>query len=214
MGPPHQRDPAGAGQLDDPVGADRLDEGLDLLLLPGDLDHEQFGADVHDPAAEDLDQRLDLRTYGGGGLDLDQHQVPLDVVFAGDVLDLDDRYDLLELLPHLFEMPVVSHRHDRDSREDRILRLADREAVDIEAARGEHPRDLGQHARLVLHQGREHVADAPALLEKSLPVCSVGVSPGLAGVAIEASSMRERPRRAAPGHGRRSRARISQEFTS
>ena len=132
-------------------------------LLAGDLDHQLIGADVDDPAPEDLDQRLDLGPVGGGDVDLDQHQVALDVVFARDVENLDDRDDLLELLADLLEVPVVAHHHDGDPREVRVLGLADREAVDVEPARGEHARDLGQDARLVLHQGRQQMALAAGL---------------------------------------------------
>ena len=39
----------------------------------------------------------------------------------------------------------------------RVLGLADGEAVDVEAARGEHAGDVGQHAGHVLHQGRKDV---------------------------------------------------------
>ena len=95
----------------------------------------------------------------GGGVDLDQHQVALDEVLAGDVEDLDDRDDLLELLADLLQDPVVAHDHEGDPREVRVLGLADGQAVDVEPARGEHARDVGQHARLVLHQGREDMAD-------------------------------------------------------
>ena len=38
-----------------------------------------------------------------------------------------------------------------------VLGFADGEAVDVEAARGEHAGDVGQHAGLVLHQGRQDV---------------------------------------------------------
>ena len=53
-------DPAGPGELADAVGADRLDERLELRLLARDLDHHLVGPDVDDPAAEDLDQGLQL----------------------------------------------------------------------------------------------------------------------------------------------------------
>ena len=49
------------------------------------------------------DQRWISARSAAGGLDLDQHQVALDVVFARDVVHLDDRDDLLELLADLLE---------------------------------------------------------------------------------------------------------------
>ena len=56
----YQGDPAGAGQLEDFVGTDLLDESLDFTLLPRNLDHELVGAYVDDPAAEDLNESVDL----------------------------------------------------------------------------------------------------------------------------------------------------------
>ena len=49
-----------SAQLADPVRPHLLDERLDLLLLARDLDHQQLGTHVHDPAPEDLHQGLDL----------------------------------------------------------------------------------------------------------------------------------------------------------
>src|SRR5262249_35827091 len=49
------------------------------------------------------------------------------------------------------------HDDDRDPRQIRILGLADRQAVDVEAPRREHPRDVRQHAGPVLHQRREEM---------------------------------------------------------
>ena len=122
-----------------------------------------IGADVHDPAAEDLHQGLDLGSEARRRVDLDQHQVALDVILARDVVDLHDRDDLLELLAHLIQVPVVAHDDDRDPREIRVLGLPDRQAIDIESPRGEHPRDVRQHAGLVLHQRRQQVTPTPRI---------------------------------------------------
>ena len=70
------------------------------------------------------------------------------------VVDLAHGDDLLELLAHLLDDPVVAHDDDRDPRQVRVLGLADGEAVDVEPARGKHPRDVRQDPRLVLDQGR------------------------------------------------------------
>ena len=165
----HQGDPAGPSELLDSVGADLLDKRLDLLFLPGDLDHQLIRADVENPAAKDLHQGVDLGSKRRRRVDLDQHQVALDVILARDVVDLHDRHDLLELLSHLVEMPVVSHHDHRDPREQRVLGLADRQALDIEPARRKHPRDVRQHARLVLHQRRKQMTLA-ARIGRSRPI--------------------------------------------
>ena len=64
--------------------------------------------------------------------------------FTGTVLT----YGLLQMLwaRDLFAGEVV------------LLGLADGQAVDVEPAAGEHPRDVREHAGLVLDEGRQHVA--------------------------------------------------------
>ena len=63
---PHQRDPPRASELMDAVMADLLDKGLDLLFLPGDLNHQLIGADVEDATPENLYQGIDLGSKCGG----------------------------------------------------------------------------------------------------------------------------------------------------
>ena len=79
--------------------------------------------------------------------DLDQHQVALDVVLRADVVDLDDGDDLFELLADLLQHAVVADDDERHPREVRVFGLADRQAIDVVAARGEHARDVREHAR-------------------------------------------------------------------
>ena len=50
-------DPAGSRELANPVGANRLDERFDLPFLARNFNHHLFGADVDDPAPEDLHER-------------------------------------------------------------------------------------------------------------------------------------------------------------
>ena len=66
--------------------------------------------------------------------------------------------DLLQLFANLLQDTVVAHHDERHPRELRILSLADRQAVDVVAARSEHTRHVGQHSGDVLHEGRENMA--------------------------------------------------------
>src|SRR5258708_31143066 len=50
---PDQRNPPGPSQLANAVGANGLDEGFQLGLFAGDLDHHLLGTDVDAPAADD-----------------------------------------------------------------------------------------------------------------------------------------------------------------
>ena len=107
------------------------------------------GTDVDDAAAEDVDQLANLAPLPFFGLHFDQHQVTLDEFLFGKVDDASDRDDLLELLADLIEHAASAADDERDSRELWILGFTDGEALNVERARGEHPRDMSQHARLV-----------------------------------------------------------------
>ncbi len=97
--------------------------------------------------------------------DLDEHQVALDEVLAADVVHLDDGDDLVELLADLIEHVVVAVDDEGHARQVGVLGLADGEAVDVEAARGEHAGDVRENAGLVLHQGGKHVPHRRSLSE-------------------------------------------------
>ena len=100
--------------------------------------------------------RISLRRPGGA-VDLDQHQVALDVILRADVVDADHGHDLLQLLADLLQHAVVADDHEGHPRQLRVLGLADGQAVDVVAPRGQHARDVREHPGHVLHQSREHV---------------------------------------------------------
>src|SRR5262245_30222608 len=92
------RNPAGADQFDNAKRPHQVDEGLDLSLLPGNLDDDFVWANVDDPAAENPGQLADAAAATVGvSLDLDQHQIALDEVLRANVIDPDDCDDLSEL---------------------------------------------------------------------------------------------------------------------
>ena len=90
--------------------------------------------------------------------DLDEHQVALDEILAGDVHHLDDGDDLIELLADLIEFGIVAVNDEGHAGQVGLLGFADREAVDVEAARGQHAGNVGENARLILHQSGQHVS--------------------------------------------------------
>ena len=57
----------------------------------------------------------------------------------------------------MLEDAVVADDDEGHAGELGIFGFADGEAIDVEAARGEHAGDVGQHAGDVLHGGREDV---------------------------------------------------------
>ena len=64
--PSHQSNASSPRQLVNSVRADLFDEGLNLLFLPGDLDHQLIRADVENPPAKDLHQGVDFGSARGG----------------------------------------------------------------------------------------------------------------------------------------------------
>jgi len=72
-------------------------------------------------------------------------------------LDADDGDDLFELFAHLLEGGIVAGYDESHARQIGVFGLADRKAVNIEAARGQHTGNVSQDPRLVLYQRRKHV---------------------------------------------------------
>ena len=106
----------------------------------------------------------------GGRRDLDQHQVAFDVVLRADVVDADDGHDFFQLLPHLLQHAVVADDDEGHPRELGVFGLPHRQAVDVVAARGQHARDVREHARHVLDQCGKHVTHGT--LRKTVKVSS------------------------------------------
>ena len=80
---------------------------------------------------------------------LDQQELAFHVVFIAEHLHLLHADQLVELLHQLLDVRVVAQHHDRDAGDLAILRRADGEALDIEAAPGEQAGHAGEHARLI-----------------------------------------------------------------
>ena len=132
-----------------------------LFSAPGYLDHERMGTDVYHAAAGNIPARVAIsaalvRTCR----DRDQHQVALDEILAADVLNRDYGHDLVELLAHLFQDGVVAAHHEGDTRKVGVFGFTHGQAVDVEAARSHHPRDLGKYAGRVLYKGGQDVPHA------------------------------------------------------
>lgn len=88
---------AGADDLDDEPFGHGVDEGVQLLGVPGELDHEAGVGDVDDLGAEDVHQALELLAVRPLGADLDHHELALDVGPFGEVEQLDGVDEFVEL---------------------------------------------------------------------------------------------------------------------
>jgi hypothetical protein len=151
------RHPTGAHDLLDADRLQELDQRVDLVLCARHLDDVRAPRHVDDLAAEDVDDVDDLAAGPLVHRDLDEHQLALDVGGVGEVDHLDDGDQLVKLLLDLLERLVVTPGDERDARDGRVHGLGDREALDVEAAAAEEPRDAREDAELVLDQNGDGV---------------------------------------------------------
>src|SRR5205814_9958660 len=120
-------------------GPHPLNEGLDLALAAGDLDHQLLRTDIHDASAKKLDQLAEFAALAPRRrIDLEQHQSALDEIARADFIDLDYGDNLFKLLADLIQNAVVADNDECHPREVRVLRLADGQRIDVIPARGEH----------------------------------------------------------------------------
>src|SRR5438132_1021537 len=102
LAPPDARG-AGAHRLENGPGLDRLQERVELLAGARELDGIALVGDVEDTAAEDVREPLHLVAVLARGAHLDEHQLALDVIAIGKIDDLDDFYQLVQLLGDLLD---------------------------------------------------------------------------------------------------------------
>ena len=139
-------------------GSIAVQERVELAAGAGQLDRVALVGDVEDAAAEDVGEPLHLVAVLARCAHLDEHQLALDVVALGQVDDLHDLDELVQLLRDLLDHVVRAGGDDRHPRHRRVLGRRHRQRLDVVAARGEQAGDARQRARLVLDEDREDVA--------------------------------------------------------
>src|SRR5438093_6492741 len=155
--PARDRDLARAHDLLDAHRPQQLDEGLQLALVARRLQHERYLCDVDDLGPENVRGTQDLLAMLRLGVHANQHQLALDVALVGQVVDLDDVDELVQLLRHLLDHELVAADHQGHARHRGIERLADRQTLDVVAARREQPRHAREDAELVLDEHGDRV---------------------------------------------------------
>src|SRR4051812_49413410 len=153
-------DLAGARHLDQPVRADHPLERVDLLRRARDLDRQRAARDVDDLPLEDLGELHDVAAVLHGSLDPEQRHLPGDRLIGLHVADLHHVHQLVELLGDLIDRVDGAVQGQGDPRDVGVLRRADGEGVDVEAAAGEEPGDPGEDSGLVLDEERQDVLAA------------------------------------------------------
>src|SRR6266540_5724645 len=152
-----QADATGADELLDAVRADELLERVDVLGQADDLEDQRLGPEVGDASLEDVGEREQLASLVGRGRDLDQRQLALDRLARLELVDAEHVHELVHLLLDLLERMLLAVDAERDPRDVVPLGRPDGEALDVEAAAGEHARDAHQRTRLVLDEDGQRV---------------------------------------------------------
>ena len=104
------------------VFAQHFDQSFDLAFDAGHLDHQRLGGEVDDAGAEDLNQVEDLRAIARRGGDLDERQFARDVWRLGDVVDVDDVFELEEAGADAMAGFCGCLANERQARETRRVR--------------------------------------------------------------------------------------------
>src|SRR5512144_3149929 len=173
-------DPGGAGAhgLEDHAGLDRLQERVELGAGAGQLDRVALVGDVEDAAAEDVGEALHLVAILAGRAHLHEHQLALDVVPFGEVDDLHDVDELVQLLRDLLDHVVGAGGDAGHPRHRHVLGRRNGQRFDVVAARGEESRDAGERARFVLDEDGKDVAhqssSARIISVRPLPPGTIG----------------------------------------
>ena len=148
---PHHGHQPGPQHLHDAEGRQQVVQGVYLVLFSGDLNDHRLAADVDDVGPEEVNDLDDLASGHRRGLDLDQGQLPGHDGLAGNIRDLDNVDEFVQLLDHLAHGVIVAGHHKGHAGQSRLFAVAHGQADDVEPAAAEHAGHLGQDARFVFH---------------------------------------------------------------
>ena len=135
---------------------------------------------------------IELGAPLGVGADLEQEQLALDGLVGRELGDAEHVDELVDLLLDLLERVMLGVDAQRDARDAGALGRPDGERVDVEAAAGEHRRDAGERAGLVLEEDRDRVLHDVASTGSSYSTMSIAAAPaGIIGKHCSAGSTRQ-----------------------
>src|SRR6266542_1592602 len=189
-----EADAPGADELFDSVRPDELLERVDLLGRARELEHERIGAEVGDARLKHLAEGHQLGPPRRGRRHFDQRELPLDRVAGPELGDAQHVDELVHLLLDLRERRLVAGDPKRDPRDFGPLRRADGQALDVEAAAGEHVRDAREHAGLVLDEDGErmpHTATACSVSPGNSTRSRAAAPAGIIGKQCSCGSTRQ-----------------------
>ncbi len=160
------------------------DARLRLLRRGGELEREAVRRDVDDAGVHKLGNLHDLEALLGVAVHLDERQLAADKRLGLEHLDLDDGNHLVELLLHLLDDVLVAVDNDGHAGDLGMLRHADGEAVNVEAAPREEAGHLRQDAWLVFHKNGKGGFHRRSLLPQILGTSGSTVQTRIKGPSV------------------------------
>src|SRR3990172_2894437 len=155
-GAPQHRHAARAHQLYHLEVRQQGDERFDLLLVARDLHDHGVRPYIHHLSVEDVHQLYDLASVARIRAHLHHRHLAADHALRRDVADVHDLYQLIDLLDDLLGVGVGVD-DEGHAGEPRRLRMADGEALDVEAALAPLGSDTVEDAGPVLYQGDDRM---------------------------------------------------------
>src|SRR4051794_322677 len=137
------RDGPGSNDRPDPVSSDLLEGALDVIGPAGEAEAPRIVGSVRDVPAGTRDGLVDRPASGLVARDVQLHEreLELEVRGMGEIADLEDLDEPLELGQDLAEVALVAPNDDRHPRAAGFERGRDRQGFDVERARPEQPGD-------------------------------------------------------------------------
>ena len=116
--------------------ANGLNKAVQLFAVTCQLDRVDRAGHIHNLATENVYRAFDLGTLGTSGLQFDQHQLTLDVGTFGQIHQLDDFDQLVQLLGDLFDHLVRTRRGHGKTGQSLVFGWRHGERFDVVVALG------------------------------------------------------------------------------
>ena len=152
MAAPHGHLSAAANLENPPIVlAQHLDKPFNLALHARHLDHERLRSEIDDARAEDLRQVENLCAIARRSSNFDQRQFARDGRILGDVVHIDDIFELKQARADA--VPGLRRRlaHERKPRQAGPLAAPHSERIDVDVQAPEQRRHARQHTRTVFN---------------------------------------------------------------
>ncbi len=133
------------------------DEAVDLRLAGRQFDDEPIERRIEHPAAGAHHIAAQAIGVLRAHLEFQQHELALEMLAGGHVLDPHHIDELVQLIDDLLDDGIGAGGHHGDARHRGVVRRGDRQGLDVVAAGGKQARDARQRSGLVLQKDGDDV---------------------------------------------------------